>query len=147
MEPHRNDAQRLGEENITRLMIRFSLPSVLAMAVNASYNLVDTIFVGKLGSAAIAALSVALPIQMLLGAIAIGTGVSSFIDFRSLGAGNNEHLRTAGQVIFRTFLRPGRRAAASFSAPPAFLLRRHCRDHRSDRGLHVRNRRRRRALF
>ncbi|NLY37768.1 MAG: MATE family efflux transporter [Firmicutes bacterium] len=101
MEQRRNDAQRLGEENITRLMIRFSLPSVLAMAVNASYNLADTFFVSRLGSAAIAALSVAMPIQMLLGAIAIGTGVgAASLISRSLGAGNNETAsRTAGQVI------------------------------------------------
>ena len=67
----------LGEEKIIRLLLRFSLPATLAMAVNASYNIVDTIFVGRLGADAIAALSICYPVQMLLGAIAIGTGIGA----------------------------------------------------------------------
>ncbi len=91
----------MGEEKISRLLLRFSLPATLAMAVNASYNIVDTIFVGRLGSEAIAALSISFPIQMLLGALAIGTGVgAASLISRSLGAGREEDAATAmGQVI------------------------------------------------
>jgi len=93
--------QAMGEESITRLLLRFSLPATLAMAVNASYNFIDTVFVGRLGAEAIAALSISFPIQMLLGAIAIGTGVGAgSLISRSLGAGNKDVASsTTGQVI------------------------------------------------
>lgn len=101
-----NKPADMGTDSIPRLLVRFSLPATLAMVVNASYNIIDTIFVGRLGSDAIAALSVSFPIQMLLGALAIGTGVGvgSLIS-RSLGAGKNEDAATAaGQVITLSFL-------------------------------------------
>ncbi len=96
-----NNAESLGKENITKLLVRFALPATLAMAVNASYNIIDTIFVGRLGADAIAALSISFPIQMLLGAIGIGTGVGAgSLISRSLGAGNTEDASsTAGHVI------------------------------------------------
>ena len=55
MKRDKNKTHSLGEEKITRLLLRFSLPATLAMAVNASYNIVDTIFIGRLGAGAIAA--------------------------------------------------------------------------------------------
>ena len=96
-----NNAAQMGEESITRLLFRFSLPATVGMLVMATYNIVDTIFVGKLGSEAIAALSVAFPIQMLLGAVGIGTGVgAASLISRSLGAGNKAEAESAaGQVI------------------------------------------------
>lgn len=100
MEADYNAAQ-MGEESITRLLFRFSLPATVGMLVMATYNVVDTIFVGRLGSQAIAALSVAFPIQMLLGAVGIGTGVgAASLISRSLGAGNKAEAESAaGQVI------------------------------------------------
>lgn len=96
-----NNAALMGEESITRLLIRFSLPATVGMLVMATYNIVDTIFVGMLGSDAIAALSVAFPFQMLLGALGIGTGVgAASLISRSLGAGDEKTARNAvGQVI------------------------------------------------
>ncbi len=96
-----NDAAKMGEESITRLLFRFSLPATLGMLVMATYNIVDTIFVGRLGSQAIAALSIAFPIQMLLGAVGIGTGVgAASLISRSLGAGDREEAESAaGQVV------------------------------------------------
>jgi putative MATE family efflux protein len=99
-------AASMGQDSITSLLIRFSLPATLAMVVNASYNIIDTIFVGKLGSGAIAALSISFPIQMLLGALAIGTGVGAgSLISRSLGANRAEDAATAGgQVITLSFV-------------------------------------------
>jgi len=37
----------LGQEKITTLLYRFSLPSIIGMVVNALYNVVDSIFVGR----------------------------------------------------------------------------------------------------
>jgi len=96
-----NNAARMGEESIARLLVQFSLPATVGMLVMATYNIVDTIFVGMLGSEAIAALSVAFPFQMLLGALGIGTGVgAASLISRSLGAGDEKTARNAvGQVI------------------------------------------------
>lgn len=97
----RNNAAQMGEESITRLLIRFSLPATVGMLIMATYNIVDTIFVGILGSEAIAALSIAFPFQMLLGALGIGTGVgAASLISRSLGSGQMDMARSAvGQVI------------------------------------------------
>lgn len=99
-----NQAYDMGEENIGKLLWRFSLPSTVAMAVTASYNVVDAAFVGRLGSKAIAALSIAFPAQMVFGAIAIGTGVgAASLIARSLGAGKAGEARvTVGQVVLLT---------------------------------------------
>lgn len=102
----RNNAAQMGEESITRLLVRFSLPATAGMLVMATYNIVDTIFVGILGSEAIAALSVAFPFQMLLGALGIGTGVgAASLISRSLGSGQVDMARSAvGQVISLSFI-------------------------------------------
>ncbi len=96
-----NNAAQMGEDSITKLLIRFSLPATVGMLVMATYNIVDTIFVGMLGSKAIAALSIAFPFQMLLGALGIGTGVgAASLIARSLGAGQKDvATRAVGQVI------------------------------------------------
>ncbi len=76
----------LGEEKVSRGLIYLAIPSIIGMVVNGVYNIVDTIFVGRLGTSAIGALSVAFPFLMLLSAfgIAIGVGSASYIS-RSLG--------------------------------------------------------------
>lgn len=96
-----NNTAQLGEESISKLLIRFSLPATAGMLLMATYNIVDTIFVGMLGSQAIAALSIAFPFQMLLGALGVGTGVgAASLISRSLGAGQKDvATRAVGQVI------------------------------------------------
>jgi putative MATE family efflux protein len=87
----------MGTQPIGKLLWRFSLPGMIAMLVNATYNMVDTIFVGGLGPGAIAALTVAFPLQLVFIAIGSGTGigVSSLIS-RRLGQGRVEE---ANQVV------------------------------------------------
>jgi putative MATE family efflux protein len=96
-----NSANHLGEESIGKLLVQYSVPATTGMLVMATYNIVDTIFVGMLGSRAIAALSVAFPFQMLLGAVAVGTGVgAASLISRSLGSGETgQAVKAAGQVI------------------------------------------------
>ncbi|HAP31468.1 MAG TPA: MATE family efflux transporter [Firmicutes bacterium] len=104
--PKQNHSAEMGTDKITSLLIRFSMPATFAMAVMASYNIVDTIFVGRLGGEAIAALSISFPIQMLFGALAVGTGIGagSFIS-RSLGAGRyRDAVSAAGQSIILSIL-------------------------------------------
>ena len=92
----------LGNASIPRLLIRYSTPAMIAMAVNSMYNLVDTIFVGYgAGSMALAALTVSWPVQMVgvsLG-MSVGIGTASVIS-RSLGAGDHARAyRVAGTAF------------------------------------------------
>ncbi len=93
----------LENETITRLLIKLSLPATVGMIVNALYNIVDTIFIGRgIGYLAIGGLTVAFPVQMVIMAIAqmIGIGAASIIS-RNLGARDNEKAdHVAGNSFF-----------------------------------------------
>lgn len=92
----------LGNEKIWRLLIKLSVPAMIGMIVQALYNVVDTIFVGQgVGVMAIAGISVAFPIQMMVMAFSqmFGIGGASIIS-RSLGEGNVEKAeKTMGNVF------------------------------------------------
>ncbi|HBY56654.1 MAG TPA: MATE family efflux transporter, partial [Candidatus Atribacteria bacterium] len=80
-----------------------SVPATIGMMVNALYNLVDTIFVGRgVGALAIGGLTIAFPIQMVIMAFAqmIGIGAASAIS-RSLGA---KDIEKADYVAGNSFL-------------------------------------------
>lgn len=104
----RNQTILLGNEPIPKLLARLSVPATIGMMVNALYNLVDTVFVGRgAGELAIGGLTIAFPIQMLIMAIAqmIGIGAASYIS-RSLGAGEKENAlhATGNSYILVTLL-------------------------------------------
>lgn len=66
----------LGQDKISGLLLTLSLPAMIGMTVQALYNIVDTFWVGKIGAGeAIAALTICFPIQMIMIAIASGTGI------------------------------------------------------------------------
>ena len=86
---NRIEAMRRG--SIWKLLFRFSGPSIVSMMVASSYNIVDAIFVGRLGPEALAAIAVAFPLMMIFMAIGLGTGVgAASLISRRLGAGDNE---------------------------------------------------------
>lgn len=92
----------LGRGPIFPLLIKMSTPSMAAMLVFAFYNLLDSIWLTRLGAVNIAAYTITFPFQMLLVALGIGTGVgaASYVA-RKLGAKDFELAQTAaGQVIF-----------------------------------------------
>lgn len=81
-------AEMLEEAPVSKLIWKLSLPAMVGMFVNGLYNLVDTIYIGRgVGPMGIAGLSVAFPIQMLMGGFGamLGIGTASLIS-RSLGA-------------------------------------------------------------
>jgi len=58
---------RLGTEPVGALLVRFSLPAITGMVVNALYNVVDRIFVGRgVGDIALGGLSLVLPLMTIL---------------------------------------------------------------------------------
>ena len=100
-------AEELGTLDIKKLLINQAVPAsigILFMSVNV---LIDTIFVGQwIGSIAIAALTVVLPITFLISSLgmAIGVGGGSVLS-RALGGNNREKaLSTFGNQIMMTLL-------------------------------------------
>ena len=77
----------LGTMPMGRLIFTMSGPIMLSMLMQAVYNLVDSIYVARLGDDAFLALSYAYPIQTLLIAFCVGTGVAfSAVLSQRLGA-------------------------------------------------------------
>ncbi|MBU7029107.1 MAG: MATE family efflux transporter [Theionarchaea archaeon] len=66
---------RLESDNILSLLVRLSIPGIVSMFIQALYNVVDSIWIGRLSKEALAALSLAFPVQIILIAIAVGTGI------------------------------------------------------------------------
>lgn len=93
---------RLGTEPILPLLIKLSIPSIFSMTIQALYNVVDSIYVGRYSTNGLSALSLAFPLQMFLIAISVGTGVgASSLISRLLGKRKNEEAsRVAEHVLF-----------------------------------------------
>lgn len=66
---------KMGTQPVLRLIISMSVPAMFSMLVQALYNIVDSVFVARLGQDALTAVSLAFPVQMLLISIAVGTGI------------------------------------------------------------------------
>ena len=89
---------RMGTMPINRLLITMSLPMIISMLVQAMYNIIDSIFVSRINEAALAAISMAFPIQSLMIAVSSGTcvGVNALLS-RSLGEQNQKEAQKAAQ--------------------------------------------------
>ena len=90
---------------MNKLMIQMGIPMIFSMALQAVYNIVDSAFVGnmKVGSeSALNALTLVFPVQMLMVAIGIGTGVgTNALLARTLGQGNGKKAaKVAGNSLF-----------------------------------------------
>ncbi|WP_417290786.1 MATE family efflux transporter [Corallibacter sp.] len=100
-------SQDLGTKPIKKLLVKQSVPAAIGILVMSLNILVDTIFVGNwIGSIAIAAINVVLPVSFFIAALgmSIGVGGSSIIS-RALGANNKEKaLKTFGNQITLTLL-------------------------------------------
>lgn len=88
----RDRSKQLGEETISKLIIKFSIPAIIGMLVNAIYNIVDRIYVGHgVGFLGIGAITVSFPIMLILMAFSmlIGVGANSLVAIR-LGQNRKE---------------------------------------------------------
>jgi len=93
---------KMGTMPIGKLLFTMALPMIIAMLVQALYNVVDSIYVSQISESAVTALGLAFPIQnILIGfATGIGVGVNSLLS-KSLGEGNQKAAnRAAGNGVF-----------------------------------------------
>jgi putative MATE family efflux protein len=94
---HTNAADRLGTVPIGKLLLRFSIPAITGMLVNALYNVVDRIFVGRgVNEVALGGLSLVLPLMTISMAFAMlfGVGAANMISMR-LGQGRRAEAENA----------------------------------------------------
>lgn len=80
------------------LIFSMALPAMVSMIINALYNIVDSIFVAQYSQSALAAVSLVFPLQTLVVAIGVGTGVgvNSLIS-RRLGEKRQLHADSAAE--------------------------------------------------
>jgi putative MATE family efflux protein len=95
----------LGKEEIFPLILKMSWPSIVAMTAMSVYNFIDTFWLARLSSQALAALTICFPIQMIFAAIGVGTGIGAgSFSARMFGAGKNLQAKTtAGQIFPLSF--------------------------------------------
>lgn len=98
-------SSKMQDVPVNELMIQMGIPMILSMALQAVYNIVDSAFVGnmKAGSeAALNALTLVFPVQMLMVAAGVGTGVgTSALLARTLGQRNSKKAaKVAGNSLF-----------------------------------------------
>ncbi len=96
---------KLGTMKVNKLMLSMGIPMILSMMLQALYNIVDSAFVSNMpvnGEMALNALTLAFPVQMLMVAIGIGTGVgTNALLSKSIGQGDcKKASRVAGNSMF-----------------------------------------------
>ena len=114
-------ANKMGTEAVPKVMLSMGIPIILSMVLQACYNIVDSMFVARIpntgsitnmGEYAVNALTLAFPVQMLIVAFGIGTGVGvNALLAKSLGQRDEEKVaKTAGNgvtlalIIYAVFL-------------------------------------------
>lgn len=100
----------MGTERIPKIMLDMGIPMILSMVLQACYNIVDSMFVARIpdgngivhaGEYAVNALTLAFPIQMLIVAFGIGTGVGvNALLAKSLGQNDRKKVaKVAGNGV------------------------------------------------
>ncbi len=102
MEERKVAENKMGVMSVNKLLISMSLPMMISMLVQALYNVVDSVFVAKVNENALTAVSLAFPVQNLMIAVAVGTGVGiNALLSKSLGEKNFEKVnRVANNAVF-----------------------------------------------
>ncbi|HHH84799.1 MAG TPA: MATE family efflux transporter, partial [Firmicutes bacterium] len=96
----------LADDNLLRLLGRMSLPAIVAMSVNALYNVVDAAFVGRgVGTLGLAGVSLVFPLQMAYLALSqfVGIGGGALISI-ALGERDREGARKIMGNVWLAFL-------------------------------------------
>lgn len=96
---------KMAQMPVKKLMLSMGIPMIISMVLQAVYNIVDSAFLSNMaqgGEDALNALTLAFPLQTLMVAIGIGTGVGANITVASaLGAGDKEQAdKAAGNAVF-----------------------------------------------
>lgn len=123
---------KMGIMPVPRLLLTMGTPMIVSMALQALYNIVDSYFVSgmpdteqirNMGDLAVNALTLAFPVQMLMVAVCVGTGVGlNALLSKSLGAGDRQGASAiAGNSIFLSLCTFGVYLLFGLLGVPAFI--------------------------
>ena len=94
---------KMGTMAMPKLIINMSLPLMISLLVQSLYNIVDSVFVARIGEDALTATSLAFPVQLLMIAVAVGTsvGINALLS-KSIGAKDyevTENIAATGVIL------------------------------------------------
>lgn len=113
----------MKQKKVLPLVLSMSLPMMVSMLINSLYNIVDSMFVARLGEAALTAVSLVYPLQMLVTSISVGfgVGISAAAAFY-LGAGERKKAgEAASQGFFLSIVHGICLSVGLTACLPAFL--------------------------
>ncbi|WP_148408860.1 MATE family efflux transporter [Murimonas intestini] len=92
----KNSIEAMGSRPVLPLLLTMAFPPMISMLIQSMYNIVDSIFVAKLGESALTAVSLAFPLQNLVLSVAVGLGVGvNALMAKNLGAGDEKEAESA----------------------------------------------------
>ena len=95
-----NTTEFFGTEKISKIIWKLAPPVMLAQLIQALYNIVDSLFIGRYSDSGLTALSIIYPIQLLMIALAVGTGVGiNTVMAASLGEGKKKRLTNLPESV------------------------------------------------
>lgn len=94
----------MASKPVFPLLMKMAIPPMISMLIQSMYNIIDSIFVAKLGEQALTAVSLAFPMQNLSLAFSVGLGVAiNALIARNLGANDSKQVnKIANHGIFLT---------------------------------------------
>lgn len=97
---------KMGTMTVNKLLVSMSLPMIISMLVQALYNVIDSMFVAQISENALTAVSLAFPLQSLMIAVGVGTGVGvNAVLSRTLGQKDYENAnKVASNGIILSFI-------------------------------------------
>lgn len=115
----------LTEGPIGSLLVRLTIPMVFGIIGIVAFNLVDTFFVGRLGTDELAALSFTFPVVLIINSIALGLGTgASAVIARAIGEGDHDKVRrlTTDSLILSLLLVTAFVVAGFLTMGPVFRM-------------------------
>lgn len=101
-----NKQEFMRTKPILPLLLSMGVPMMISMLIQSLYNIVDSIYVSRLGTDAITAISLVYPLQNVIMAVSVGVGVGiGSVISMNLGASDQEKADRAASVgMFLTFI-------------------------------------------
>ena len=117
------DQNFMKEKKVLPLVLSMSLPMMLSMLINSLYNIIDSMFVARVGEKALTAISLVYPLQTLVTSISVGfgVGISAAVAF-FLGMGEHKKAdQSASEGLFLSIVHGVLMSVLLTAILPSFL--------------------------